>query len=603
MRCPARLEYEESALQTVGHASRWILLTDRAKGKRRARFRPAFALPLLCNMFLRKFSAFANNICARAVKNTSFVVVLFPIYGSYNKNMKNKIYTNASIVTGLSIAERGLGFLYRIVLSRLIGAEGLGLYQVALSLFALFLTLGTGGIPITVSRIISKSKAENNPRGESSAVGAGIVLCLLFSLPFALIFGLFGGKMPFLFSDERGFRVFRILLLGLSCSCVYAVVRGHFWGNKEFLAPSVMEIAEETVMVIVGILLLQSVPSPAAGAEKAAWAVVISYFFSCAFSLVWFCIRGGKISKPNGAFKPLFNASIPITAVRASSSLVNSAVAVLLPVMLIRAGMGETDALTVFGVVSGMVMPILFIPSTLIGSLALVLVPELSEDFYKGRLERLRNNIARGLKFSFVLACALIPLFFVLGEDIGALAYANQQAGEMIRNGCLLLLPMSIAMISNAMLNSLGFEKQTFIFYFIGAAAMLLCILFLPAVCREYAYLVGMGASFSATAICNLVFLFRKCSIYEGRGGRVFLREYLPTLATVPFLCLWGTLANALFQRFTGAILGVLFTTVLLAVATLALCLVTGVITPTKTPFFLCAGRKTANSKRNRVKL
>ena len=78
--------------------------------------------------------------------------------------MKNRIYTTASVVTALSVAERALGFLYRIVLSRLIGAEGVGLYQVALSLFSLFLTIGTGGLPITVSRMISKSKAERNPQ-------------------------------------------------------------------------------------------------------------------------------------------------------------------------------------------------------------------------------------------------------------------------------------------------------------------------------------------------------------------------------------------------------------------------------------------------------
>ena len=492
--------------------------------------------------------------------------------------MKNKVYANASIVTGLSIAERGLGFLYRVVLSRLIGAEGLGLYQVALSLFSLFLTLGTGGIPITVSRIISKSKAENNPRGESGAVGAGLILCLFLSLPFCIVLALFGGKMTFLFSDERAFGVFRILLLGLCCSCVYAVIRGHFWGNKEFLAPSIMEIAEETVMVIAGILLLQSVPSPTIGAEKAAWAVVISYFFSCAFSVVWFFVRGGKISKPHGTLQPLFTASMPITAVRASSSLVNSAVAVLLNVMLIRAGMSESQALEVFGVVSGMVLPILFVPSTLIGSLALVLVPELSEDFYKKRVERLHTNLARGLKFSFVIACVLIPFFFVLGRDIGALAYSNQQAGEMIQHGCLLLLPMSLTMITNAMLNSMGFEKQTFVFYFIGAAAMLLCILFLPFVCGAYAYLIGMGASFIFTAACNLIFLFRKCPLYQGRGGRVFLREYLPSILAIFPLMLLGTSANALFKRFTGELLSVFLTVALLAIATFLLCLVTGTI-------------------------
>ena len=60
--------------------------------------------------------------------------------------MKKNIYRTAAVVTGLSIAERALGFLYRIVLSRLIGAEGLGLYQVALSVFSVFITLGTGGM-------------------------------------------------------------------------------------------------------------------------------------------------------------------------------------------------------------------------------------------------------------------------------------------------------------------------------------------------------------------------------------------------------------------------------------------------------------------------
>lgn len=491
--------------------------------------------------------------------------------------MKNKVYANASIVTGLSVAERALGFLYRIVLSRLIGAEGLGLYQVALSLFGLFLTIGTGGLPITVSRLVTKSKAENRPKGESSAVGGGITVCLLLTLPVALFLFLFGGKLPFLFSDERSFSVFRILLIGLCFSSVYAVIRGYFWGNKEFLAPSIMEIAEESVMVIVGVMLLQSVASPASGAEKAAWAVVISYLFSCTLSLSWFFIRGGKISSPRSSLKPLFKSSLPITAVRASGSLVNSAVAVLLPVMLLRAGWSESEALKLFGVVSGMVLPILFIPSTVIGSLALVLVPELSEDFYRHNLERLRANLARGLKFSFLIACFLIPFFFALGDDLGALAYSNAMAGEMIRNSCLLLLPMSITMISNSMLNAMGYEKQTFIFYFVGAAAMLLCILFLPPLCGAYAYIVGMGSSFLLTAFCNLVFLFKKVPVYP-KARKAFVNEYLPTLLFLPFLSILGVCLNRFFSYCAGEILSLFLTAGVLALATLLTTLITGTV-------------------------
>ena len=128
---------------------------------------------------------------------------------------KSNPFGTASVVTTLSVAERALGFLYRIVLSRLIGAEGLGLYQVALSLFSVFLTIGTGGIPITVSRLISKSKAENNPKGERAATSAGFVLSLILTLPAAVLLGIFAQHLPFLFSDDRAVPVFKVLLLGL----------------------------------------------------------------------------------------------------------------------------------------------------------------------------------------------------------------------------------------------------------------------------------------------------------------------------------------------------------------------------------------------------
>ena len=161
------------------------------------------------------------------------------------KSHRQNTAITATAVTALSVAERGLGFLYRIVLSRLIGAEGLGLYQVALSLFGLFLTIGTGGIPITVSRMISKSKAEHRPYDEHRAVSAGVTLSLLLTLPVCLFLILFGDKLDFLFTDDRAFGVFRILLIGLCFSSLYAVFRGSFWGNKQFLLPSILELAEE----------------------------------------------------------------------------------------------------------------------------------------------------------------------------------------------------------------------------------------------------------------------------------------------------------------------------------------------------------------------
>ena len=507
---------------------------------------------------------------------------------------QNTVIATASIVTGLSVAERGLGFLYRIALSRLIGAEGLGLYQVALSLFSLFLTIGTGGIPITVSRMISKSKAENCPKDEPRAVSAGLFLSLLLTLPVCLILIPFAEKLGFLFTDARAFKVFRILLVGLCFSSLYAVFRGSFWGNKQFLLPSILEIAEEAVMVVVGVLLLQNVSSAASGAEKAAWAVVVSYLFSFTASFLCFLFQGGKLSHPQKTLKPLFNATLPITSVRASNSLVNSAVAVLLPVMLLRAGYESSEALTLFGIVSGMVMPILFIPSTVIGSLSLVLVPELAEDFYRKNHERLQKNLERGLSFSFLLACVLIPFFTALGKDLGMLAFSNEKAGEMIAASGVILLPMSLTMISTSMLNSMGFEKQTFLFYFIGAAAMLLCVLLLPAVCGIYAYVWGLGASFFLTALCNLIFLRKQCPIFKKRRGQVRVHGIVTPLILILPITLFGIFFDALFSRCMSEFFSLTLSALLMTAATLAAYLVTGVISVKnlKIPFLVRRKRK-----------
>ncbi|MBR2622865.1 MAG: oligosaccharide flippase family protein [Clostridia bacterium] len=480
----------------------------------------------------------------------------------------------ASAVTALSVAERGLGFLYRIALSRLIGAEGLGLYQVALSLFSLFLTIGTGGIPITVSRMISKSKAEKRPFDEPRAVSAGVALSLLLTLPACLILIPFGGKLGFLFTDDRAFGVFRILMLGLCFSSLYAVFRGSFWGNQQFLLPSILEIAEESVMVIAGVLLLNNVSSPAIGAQKAAWAVVISYLFSFSASLVCFLVRGGRFTHPQKMLKPLFNATLPITSVRASGSLVNSAVAVLLPIMLMRAGLESGEALTLFGIVSGMVMPILFIPSTVIGSLALVLVPQLSEDFYRKNYLRLQTNIKRGLKFSFLLACILIPFFHTLGKDLGALAFSNEKAGEMIAACSPILLPMSLTMISTSMLNSMGFEKQTFLFYFVGAAAMMISILALPSVCGIYAYMIGLGASFALTALCNLIFLKK-----QWKGSRqVRVHGIVSPLLFILPISLFGRIVEGLFSTCMSELLSLTLNAILMSIFTLLLYILSGLL-------------------------
>ena len=90
------------------------------------------------------------------------LINLFRARIQYNMNL----YRTAALVTAFSAAEHCLGFLYRILLSRTLGPEGLGVYQVALTVFAVFLTISSSGLPVTLSRTISKHRADgaNTPQ-------------------------------------------------------------------------------------------------------------------------------------------------------------------------------------------------------------------------------------------------------------------------------------------------------------------------------------------------------------------------------------------------------------------------------------------------------
>ncbi len=420
------------------------------------------------------------------------------------------LYRTAAMVTIFSALEHCLGFLYRIILSRTLGPEGLGVYQVSLTVFAVFLTVTSSGLPMTLSRTISKHRAQGSRRGEQAATSAAIVLSLAVSVPLTLLLFLLRAPFSRVFSDPRCADLFYILLLSLSCTSIYSILRGNFWGNKRFLAYSLVEFLEEIVKIVTGVFLLLVVQTEVARTKLAALSVLISYLCSFALAAAYFFAKGGRLRSPRGEFLPLVKSALPVTAMRTSSSLVNSLISVLFPMRLMATGVSSAHALGEYGVVYGMVMPVIMFPSTLIGSIALVLVPELSECFYRKQREKLSGLVERALNATLLIAGMLIPLFLVCGKDVGAMLYASERSGALISGCAVILLPMSITMISTSILNSMGCEKHTLFFFLGGAAAMLLCVWFLPKYLGSGALCVGMACDYTLSAACALILLRKK---------------------------------------------------------------------------------------------
>ena len=414
-------------------------------------------------------------------------------------------------VTVFSTAERLLGFIYRIFLSRNLGSEGMGLYSVALSVVGLIMTLTSSGIPITVSRIMTKHSAENRESLSFGTVTAGIILSLVLSIPVVLLFYFFPSIFSFIFADDRCYVILKIILPGVIITSVYSVIRGYFWGKKFFLTYSLIEFLEELIMLVAGVLLISSASSGISGIEGAGYAVTISYIFSFITAVILYFIRGGKIKSPKGELKPLISSAAPITAMRTATSMINTLIAIILPLRLVLGGMSQSLALSSYGELSGMSIPLIYIPSTLIGSIALVLVPELSDNYYRHSTITLKNNMEKGVKSSVFISSLIIPVFLCVGKEVGVMVYDNLNAGIYVQRACIIMLPMSITMISTSMLNSLNLEKKTLLYYSIGAVFLILCIYFLPKYIGVYSLIVGLFISYVITATCNLILIKKTC--------------------------------------------------------------------------------------------
>ena len=471
------------------------------------------------------------------------------------------LFKTTAVVTVFSLAEKFLGFLYRIYLSRTIGSEGLGLYQIALSVFALLMTLSCSGIPATVSRLITKYRSEGKKNRIDGVSTAGFLSSLVFTVPVTIIVLFFPSLFGFLFADERCLPLFRLIIPVLALNSLYSVLRGIFWGNNDFLPYSVIELIEEAVMIAVGVALIFTASDPFTGAKYAIIAVGASYIVSFSLGTTFYVYRKGKIKSPRRELKPLFKSSLPVTAVRSAGSLVSSLVSVVFPLRLIAAGFGKAEATAAYGAFFGMAMPLLSAPMSIIGPFTIVLIPKIAESFYKKDEAALKNDIEKALSVTVFLSSLCVPVFLCFGEEIGLFVFGSQGGGLFTSRAAILTVLLCVNSLTTSMLNSVGEELSTFFSFAISTALMLVSIWFLPAVMGANSLVLCYVLVFGTNTAVNLFLIGKKTGVKLRFGGFAFysLIFLIPTSAL-------GFLLKSLLIKYLGGLLTAILCSCLLVV-------------------------------------
>ncbi len=425
--------------------------------------------------------------------------------------MKSLVKTVA-LITGFSILTRIAGFLFRVYLSRAIGAEALGLYQVAFSVFIVLLTIVSSGLPFIVSRLTASYRVGENHKKQSGLLMSAIIIGLVVSVLLCGCVLIFRNVFSKLFTDASCMMILIVLLPALVFSSVYSVVRGALWGQGNYFALCVSEFFEQIVRIFVCVLMLSPVASVVTNSVSAAWSLTIACAASMIFVLLLYFIYGGRLSKPKD-FKQLLRRSTPITGVRVGGSLAQPLVALIIPARLMSIGYSSSQAMSLFGVAVGMTMPLLFVPSALIGALSTALVPDISMAVAKEDTKHIETRIRTSIIFALFISAMVVPLFAGAGEEIGQFLYGNSLSGLILASSAWIMLPMGLNNITSSLLNSLGYEIRSCINYFIGALVMFLAMWFLPIICGINALFWGMGLCMCVTSALNFFMLKRKTKI------------------------------------------------------------------------------------------
>ncbi|MBQ3493879.1 MAG: oligosaccharide flippase family protein, partial [Clostridia bacterium] len=455
---------------------------------------------------------------------------------------------------------RVLGFVFRIWLSRTIGSEALGLYQISFSIFTVLLTLVSSGLPLVISRTTAKQISEKDKKGEAKTLTSALVISVGLAIVVSLLILIFQKPLSAIFADERCMPILICLLPALVFSAIYSSIRGNMWGHNNYLGVCSAELFEQIARIIICVLLLNGFWSLTEGAIGASLSLSIACLLSAIFVVILYVKKGGKFSKPS-SYKPLIKQSTPITLVRVATSLVQPVIALIIPARLVAAGYTSSQALSLFGVATGMTMPLLFIPMTFIGALSMALIPDLSTAKNQNNNEHISSRINASILFSIIISCLLVPLYIGVGENVGLFFFDNAQSGILLSSSAWVMIPMCLTNISSSILNAVGLEIKSCKNYIWGAIIMLACLWFLPKYIGINALIWAMGLCFTISAVLNIRMIKKQVcpEIKFGKKFALMIAFMLPTMAIASFMT---NLLNYVFPLFVNLALSCIIATV-----------------------------------------
>lgn len=465
-----------------------------------------------------------------------------------NKSSKGESFLKGTLIlTVAGVVVKVIGSLNWIFVSRILGGEGIGLYQMAFPIYFFAFTVSTAGVPVAISIITAERVALKDIFGAKRIFKISMSLMTFTGLLFTAL-TYFGAQWLIDFHfirDPRAYWSVVALAPTVFFVTLLASSRGYLQGWQRMTPTAVSQIVEQifrvvTMIMFASLFLPYGIDFAAAGASLGAFAgavsglIVLLYFhWKLERDIV---IEYGKEIKPLPGtqqsstwqiIKRIFALSLPVSAASIMLPVVSNLDLAIVPQRLEVAGYSVNEATELFGYLTGMAVPLVNLSTILTASLAVSLVPAISKARALQDAKLVFSQTASGIRISNFVCFPAFVIVLVLATPISTLIYNAPGAGPAVLVSSFSIVLLGLHQVSTAVLQGLGHPSIPMINMVIAAAAKVV----LNWVLTAQPSLGIMGAAWATAADMGVAAVINMYFINKYIGYRMEMLQFIKTMA------------------------------------------------------------------------
>lgn len=350
--------------------------------------------------------------------------------------MKKNVFIKSTLILIIGgFITKILGMIIKIVMTRLIGEEGIGIYSLISPTFMLLITFAQLGFPVAISKIVAEGKNNNKK------IVFGTITISIFINLFLIIFMLFASSFIAnnLLHESRSYYGLLSMGLVLPFISISSILRGYFFGKQRMIPHVITNVVEDVVrliLIIIGVPIFLNM-----GIEYAVAFLVLTNIFSELSSIIIFIFLLPKkvdLSKKyfipeKESLKDVFSISLPTTGSRLIGNIGHFLEPIIITTLLIKIGYSNNFIVNEYGIINGFVLPLILLPSFFTMAISQALLPIVSKNYSNNNLTYVKKKIKQACFFSLLIGVPATILFELFPEYLLSIIFNTTKGVTYVR--------------------------------------------------------------------------------------------------------------------------------------------------------------------------